>query len=120
VSKTYLKIKIMSLAAEARIIRREESKARAAWRHNRSNTAAEQDFWGLRSHRTWNVRNEARVALLAYGYLRGRTYRQLEFNPGSEPDWARVVQLAARYGKPTTRDDIKAWAEAAEPVAIAA
>ncbi len=52
--KTYLKIKISSLAAEARIIRREEQR----W------PGDHQIRTGLHEHRVIDVRREARSALL--------------------------------------------------------
>jgi hypothetical protein len=100
--KTYLKIKIMSLAAEARIIRNEERK----WRGDHPVR------FGLREHRVTVVRDEARVAQLAYGFVRGRSYAQLESNPKSTPNWARVATLAARYGdKKVTLEQVMAWVE---------
>lgn len=87
--KTYLKIKIKSLAAEARIIRQEEKKwpGPSELRHS------------LHFHRIYDVRKESRAALLAYGFLRGRAYRQVEPH-GELPGWikARAVELAAKYG----------------------
>lgn len=102
-SQTYLKIKIMSLAAEARIIRREELR----WYGGSSLRS------GLRSHRVHEVRSEARVALLAYGYLRGRAYAAIETHPLVQPDLSRVTTLAVKYGpdKRLTRDTILAWTE---------
>src|ERR1700729_3975694 len=93
-STTYLKIKIKSLAAEARMIRheetrwkirskpyrREQSKNIEEWLADKRPTYEVSDelkplteanniFWGLRSHRTSDVRVESRAALLAYGML---------------------------------------------------
>lgn len=86
--KVYLKMKIMSLAAEARIIRAEEKK----WPGE--HTAR----YGLHEHRIHDVRPEARHALLAYGFLRGRSYRQLEAAAARPPDWERVGQLVEKFG----------------------
>lgn len=78
-------MKIKSLAAEALIIRHAEKrypKERAA----------------LHSHRTHDVRQEARSALLAYGFLRGRELERLE-RKGSRPiDEKRVAALVKKYG----------------------
>ena len=92
--KIYLKIKIMSLAAEARIIRAEEKK----WpgEHAARN--------GLRRHRIHEVRPEARHALLAYGFLRGRDYRALEAKAACAPDWDRVQRLAEKFGAAAKAD----------------
>jgi hypothetical protein len=92
--KIYLKIKIMSLTAEARIIRAEEKK----W-------PGEHDArLGLHRHRVHEVRPEARHALLAYGFLRGRDYRQLEFKAARAPDWDRVQKLVEKFGAATKAD----------------
>ena len=90
----YLKMKIMSLAAEARIIRTEEKK----WpgEHVARN--------GLHRHRMHEVRPEARHALLAYGFLRGRHYRALEAKAARAPDWDRVQKLAEKFGAATKAD----------------
>jgi len=58
--RIYLKVKILSLAEESRIIRKE---TRAAKQDSIKN--------GLYLHRVWVVRTEARVTYLAYGFLRG-------------------------------------------------
>lgn len=88
-SKVYLKIKIKSLAAEASMIRREEH----LWK-----LRDRELFFGLRSHRTWDVRREARAALLAYGFLRGRPYKKIEAFTYDPPPFGRVVALVKKYG----------------------
>lgn len=65
--RIYLKIKLKSLAAEAKIIRAEEKKYQ--------DQSTKQ---GLYLHRVLNVRNESRATFIAYGYLRGRKYSQIE------------------------------------------
>jgi len=111
--KIYLKMKIMSLAAEARIIRTEEKKwpGEHLARH------------GLHHHRIHEVRPEARHALLAYGFLRGRDYRRLESKAARAPDWDRVQKLAEKFGA-VTKADLPAvaqrfaqWKDAATPPA---
>ena len=89
-SRIYLKVKIKSLAAEARIIRFEEAKAR-----KRKNTE-----WrsGLASHRRGIVRSAARHTHLAYGFLRGRSYKQMEAKCTIKPDWKRVLTMVEKYG----------------------
>lgn len=92
---TYLKVKIKSLAAEARIIRHEETRFPRGFRDHPT-------FQGLHSHRTWDVRREARSALLAYAYLRGRLYSTIEGGSNekrsSQPDIVRIMQLIYKYG----------------------
>jgi hypothetical protein len=96
--KTYLKIKIVSLAAEARLIRREERRYRGPkWGPSPVRL-------GLHRHRIHEVRPEARHALLAYGFLRGRSYRQIESRAGCVPNWDRVQDLILKYGEVAEAD----------------
>ena len=96
---TFLKVKIKALAAEARIIRFQERKSVGDIRSALSN------------HRRGDVRRAARETLLAYGYLRGRTYAQVEASTNSTPNWKRVAAMVKRYGPfsydPTPLED---WA----------
>lgn len=104
--KVYLKIKIMSLAAEARIIRRETRR----WPGD-----SPQRF-GLYFHRITDVRSEARSACLAYGFLRGRDYSRMEQPGSSRPDWKRVEEIVKKYGEDDVRDRMQrfsAWKDAA-------
>lgn len=80
-----LKIKLKSLAEEARIIRKEEKKG--------TRFRAE-----LEEHRKGIVRYEARHTHLAYGFLRGRKLEQIEKNPKNKPDWNKVRKMIERYG----------------------
>lgn len=123
-----LKVKVKSLAEEARVIRREEGKAKglaqrierkvkasgvemppadpaavAAWEtawetrcHHR------QAFHRLQEHRRGKLRVEARCAQLAYGYIRGRKYSQLEGTrrANNPPDGKRVVEIVWSFGNP--------------------
>lgn len=81
----YLKVKLKSLAAEARIIREQEARS-PYWRS------------GLREHRVGIVRSEARATLLAYGFLRGRSYQSLEPAAKSKPNWEKVKAMVRKYG----------------------
>src|SRR5262245_8468381 len=87
--KVYLKIKIMSLAAEARIIRKEERK----W------PGPSDARQGLHQHRVIDVRRECRIANLAYGFLAGRSYRALEAKCYEQPNWQRVAELIRKFGQ---------------------
>lgn len=62
-----LKVKIKTLAIEAKMIRKEELKSRKYCLIDR-----------LRNHRVGLLRDEQRATLLAYGYIRRKTYRQIE------------------------------------------
>lgn len=85
--RIYLKVKIKSLAAEARIIRQETKRAKSLSIKN-----------GLYRHRIDVVRVEARHTQLAYGFLRGRTYQQIEHKAQVEPNWAKVRKMIEKYG----------------------
>lgn len=101
--KTYLKIKIKSLAEEARIIRAEEKK----W------PGQSEIRTGLHLHRVGEVRRESRVALLAYGFLRGRARDRIEKSE-RQPDWDRVQKLIEKYGTEDRRllaQRFAAWKE---------
>lgn len=82
-----LRIKFMSLAAEARIIRKEE-------KHTRNNTLREE----LYLHRIKVVRKHARDTHIAYALLRGRTYAQVEPKAYTDPDWPSIVSMLKKYG----------------------
>lgn len=89
-SITYLKVKIKSLAEEAYIIRKEERKIKKNldWLKERRTRTDEYSnaeynrasniYNGLYLHRKSPVGTEARYALIAYGFLRGKKYSQIE------------------------------------------
>lgn len=83
----YLKVKVKSLAAEARIIRKEEGKSKNI-----------EVRLGLQCHRTYDVRREARAALLAYACVRGVPYSCIEKSSKTEPSWTRIQKLYEKYG----------------------
>lgn len=85
--RVYLKVKIKSLGEEARIIRKETKKATLPSIKN-----------GLYRHRIDVVRVEARHTHLAYGFLRGREYRQIEHGAKTKPDWKKVRRMVEKYG----------------------
>jgi hypothetical protein len=104
--RTYLKMKCMSLAAEAAIIRREEKK----WPGESAVRT------GLYLHRINDVRRECRSANLAYAFLRGRPYRQVEAKCHEAPNWPRVQKLAEKYGEGDQREirqRLEEWCQAA-------
>lgn len=108
-SKTFLKIKIMSLAAEARIIRREANKwPRAGVMGTR---------YALNQHRRFDVRQEARSAQLAYGFLRNKPYRSIEEKCWDAPDETRIIEIAVKFGKLDKKQaaaSIKEWLSASD------
>ena len=94
-----LRVKVRSLAEEARIIRHEERRAlgkeRWASRHGKSSDGT---YARLRGHRVHVVRPEARATQLAVAYLRGKPYAEVEGPTSSTPDWSRVGRLVLKYG----------------------
>lgn len=171
-SIVHLKVKIKSLAAEARIIRHEESRVKTTRKYRKaarrslvlgarpqgdvkrpplSNSERERAVkmattptpeqlrlhGSLRGHRTGDVRSEARSALIAYGFLRGRTFAQTEPCYGTDLDgklytsdeifswrkrqlaqnpidWMRVYDMVAKFGnldRNKVRVIVKEWAD---------
>jgi hypothetical protein len=96
--RIYLKVKIKSLSAEASIIRREERRF-AEKKHPIRRS--------LHHHRKTAVRREARDALLAYGFLRGRRLDRIEAKCHRQPDWKNVQRMVERYSV----GDAPAWAQ---------
>jgi hypothetical protein len=80
--RSKFRVKIKSLAEEARIIRREESRQR---------TNADRGV--LHQHRVGIVRREARASLLAYAFSRGVPYSVLECRHSSEIDAKRIAEI---------------------------
>ncbi len=83
--RVYLKVKIKNLAAEAAIIRTEERKNKRARA-------------GLAEHRRTVVRDAARHTLLAYGFIRGRKYSDMEPKCHHYPSWDLVWRMVNKYG----------------------
>ena len=111
--RTYeLKVKIKSLAEEARIIRKEE-KSLPGDSHHRTN---------LHNHRVVDVRREARASQLAYAYMRGTAYLRVEQTCKREPNWERVENVAKRFiGSDFDQDAFEAWRkEEVDPGRVAA
>ena len=112
--KAFLKIKIKSLAEEAKIIRLEERKYKKSIRYNRDNQLPPSKIkpWiaaSLHSHRTYDVRKEARAAQLAYGFLRNKSLKSIEPHMVQKTSlgyeryditllWKRVDALVVKYG----------------------
>ena len=96
-STRFLKVKVKSLTAEARIIRLEEARSRGDLREE------------LRAHRRKDVRREQRATQLAYGYLRGIARARVEPKPLTEPDWTRVEAMVKKYGGTSALAGWVAW-----------
>lgn len=89
--RAYLKVKIKSLAEEAKIIRLETKHAKLG-----------SIRLGLYLHRIHVVRPEARHTHLAYGFLRGREYHQIEPKAHTAPNWKKVRKMVEKYGTHST------------------
>ena len=126
-SKLYLKIKLKSLAEEAKIIRKEENKYKYASRNYRitldnvrvCDEAKADELIGiyenLRSHRVGNVRHEARDSHIAYGFLRGKLYKVVETpSPNNPPNLRNIVGIIQRFGgdRKFSIEDLSAWMKA--------
>ena len=114
-----LRIKIISLADEARTIRRWEGRMKRAARGRGTGEQPERPdlkatFWSLREHRQSVVSNEARHSLLAFGFLRGKPYKRLEQRRYCDPSWVAVQDIAKRFGKGAYDEKaFQTWREAA-------
>lgn len=88
-----LRVKIKSLAEEAKIIRKEERRTHPGTLRNE-----------LREHRAGPLRLEARASHLAYGFIRGLTIEQMEPKRLPMPEHEhkalheRVATMVKKYG----------------------
>lgn len=121
--RLFLKIKIMSLAEEARIIRRHERKLTGDIRwlsaHQKPVEARQEARATIHGHRVLEVRGEARVAHLAYGFLRGTALEVIEAKGSAKVDWKRVEKMAGRFG-PVDGQAFKEWSGQKKPESAAA
>ena len=95
----HLKIKIKSLADEARTIRKEANKTNGMVK------------WNLNEHRTKVVRPHTRHNLLAYGILIGTPYEIMENKCHESPKFSDVSKIAKRFG--AKEETISEWIEKA-------
>lgn len=103
----YMRVKIKSLAAEAKIIRAAEIKSKMM--------GDSPTLTGLHLHRVNDVRGEARSAQLAKVLICGRRYVEAEGWSRSTPNWSRIAVIASKYGSRTyTSDDVWKWGTADE------
>lgn len=93
-----LKVKIKSLAAESKMIRREEIGQKRI--NAKSGVAAIELMTELWTHRTQVVRPASRLTHLAYGLIRGKTLEQMENKspPLSDSDKKQVKEMIRKYG----------------------
>jgi len=114
-----VKIKIKTLAMEAKYIKKEERKKLRQASYHRSLetdnaasavTASVWDYVRLREHRKGPVAQESRASLIAYGFIRGKEFKQIE-NPRSEKplEVDKVTAMVYKYGYTAgmSKDDIE-------------
>ena len=69
-----------------------------------------EEYWKLRQHRTHDVRGAARIGLLAYAFLRGKKYRDVEPKTNHAPNYKinrlkqDVERLVRKFGGDNSRD----------------
>ena len=89
-----LRVKLKSLAAESLIIKREILRYRDDLIRQK-----------LHLHRVHNVREEARATNVAYGFLNGLAYGDIEASCYEEPKWHRVEAMVKKYGTEGTAEE---------------
>jgi hypothetical protein len=136
---TELKIKRLSLAAEARIIKAEEVRALGGkWvqrddspkltKIRRRGYPKLERFTNLHEHRMNVVRVQARAAHLAHGYLRGRPCLMMEGGARTKPAIEVVVENLRTFGgaqfhtmeKTKLFRAVEDWIEGSAPIKVAA
>lgn len=117
---THLKIKIKNLGDESRTIRHEEKKALTHARHAREKELPAysenhlQEYQGLHLHRTRDVREASRSNLLAYGFLRGRSYASMEAKTYDHPNFGDIQKIIKRFGSAEDLACYPAWEKEAQ------
>jgi hypothetical protein len=102
---SYLQTKAVSLAMEAKYIRKQEKrfakKARQSLENGKDRNAAwqEKNREGQYVHRVTVVREEARITNIARGFLRGKEYAEIENKAYTDPNWIRIWNLIDTYGE---------------------
>lgn len=124
-----LRVRIKELAQEARYIKHEENKIRRKhklafghWDYGGSYQwiepdAKSQEYLMLRDHRRHQVRGAAREAQLAYAFLRGVPYSQVENGRKREKDYdfnsytlKGIKRLVKKFGgKAEYADEVESW-----------
>ena len=68
-------------------------------------------FWSLRDQRTGLLRGEARSAQLAYAFLRGKQYSEVEGNVTQTTynriDWDRIKFIVAKFGEIDKQENLQ-------------
>jgi hypothetical protein len=118
-----LKIKSKHLGEESKIIRFEERKLQRqlSWYRarggNDGQTKVQDNFFSIRNHRRWDVRNENRATFLARAFIDNKPYRSVEAKRKSDGLFRfyivpRIVDMVNRYGaRKITKEEILKWSE---------
>lgn len=96
-----LKIKVRSLMAESQIIRHQVSKLGGKnWSYLAS---------PLQEYRRVSLRAEARDTHIAYGFLKGRSYIEIESTVKRPADWDNIARMVKKYGNARLVDKLEDW-----------
>ena len=114
----HLKIKIVSLGMEQTYIRQNENQVRRQeyWLKDKNLPGidtARSERTSLREHRQ-HLRMLVRSAQLAYGYLRGKSYREMEPHTTTPVNWKKVEENVRTFGTPQQLTDYAVWQEASQ------
>jgi hypothetical protein len=90
-----LQIKLISLADESRTIRRVEGKLKRAEPYHQH---LHETRLSLREHRKDVVACASRETHLAYGFLKGKTYKAIEPKRFTDPNWKEIQRMIQAYG----------------------
>jgi hypothetical protein len=102
-AQTKLKIKIKSLAQEARIIRREERRALRTGRWAKAHEELDDQkshyalYESLHGHRTMDLRGEARASLIAYAFMRGKPLIDTWDKTRPRPPYHQAALIVKRF-----------------------
>jgi len=106
-----LRVRIKELAQEAKFIKFEENRIK----RKRSPTNEDyEDLYKLQMHRRYTVRQAARAAQLAYAFLRGIPYREVEPNSQID-DWLfnhlkkEIKRLTSKFGYGNFDSEVDDW-----------
>jgi hypothetical protein len=131
--KSYeLKIKARSLALENQLIHQNESRLkRQISRAKKSGDeralarlkSLRETRDSLREHRKRIVRPISRSANLAYGFLKGRSYVEMEQVRYTDPHWDAIAKMILKHGKQAGDEqalmqNFERWKQEAPPLAV--
>jgi hypothetical protein len=113
-----LKAHIKETVEEKVALTRERREYKLATRGKVDESARRSWFWDIDGRR-WEKKWDIRMALLAYGFLRGRDYKRLEpkVREGNEPSWSDIECVIEAQVDDASDDfskaDLKEWLKGA-------